>query len=85
MPGSAHPSVSNAFSGGSSGFVVVTAPFSVIPQAEMHLYATDLNSMTQGRATFSHRFRGYEEVPPDAAQKIIAESAKQREEVLAEA
>jgi elongation factor G len=57
----------------------------VIPQAEMHLYATDLSSMTQGRATFSHRFRGYEEVPPDAAQKIIAESAKHREEVLAEA
>ena len=57
----------------------------VIPQAELHLYATDLSSMTQGRATFSRKFRGYEEVPPDAAQKIIAESAKQREEVLAEA
>ena len=57
----------------------------VIPQAELHLYATDLSSTTQGRATFSRKFRGYEEVPPDAAQKIIAESAKQREEVLAEA
>jgi elongation factor G len=55
----------------------------LIPQAELHLYATELNSMTHGRATFSRRFRGYEEVPPDAAQRIIAESSK--EEVLAEA
>ncbi|HXY29980.1 MAG TPA: elongation factor G [Gemmatimonadaceae bacterium] len=57
----------------------------VVPQAELHLYATDLNSMTHGHATFSHKFRGYEEVPPEAAQKIIAESSKSREEVLAEA
>jgi elongation factor G len=56
----------------------------VVPQAELHLYATDLNSMTHGRATFSRRFRGYEEVPPEAAQKIIAESSKAKEEVLAE-
>ena len=57
----------------------------IIPQAELHLYATDLSSMTHGRATFSRRFRGYEEVPAEAAQKIIAEASKQREEVLAEA
>jgi elongation factor G len=56
----------------------------VVPQAELHLYATDLNSMTHGRATFTRRFRGYEEVPPDAAQRIIAESSKAKEEVLAE-
>jgi translation elongation factor EF-G len=40
--------------------------------------------MTHGRATFTRRFRGYEEVPPDAAQRIIAESSKAKEEVLAE-
>jgi elongation factor G len=56
----------------------------MIPQAELHLYATDLSSMTHGRATFTKRFRGYEEVPAEFAQKIIAESAKS-EEVLAEA
>ncbi|HJU88915.1 MAG TPA: elongation factor G [Gemmatimonadaceae bacterium] len=56
----------------------------VVPQAELHLYATDLNSMTHGRATFARKFRGYEEAPPDAAQKIIAESSKAKEEVLAE-
>jgi len=55
----------------------------MVPQAELHLYATDLNSMTHGRASFTRRFRGYEEVPPDAAHKIAAESS--REEVLAEA
>jgi elongation factor G len=55
----------------------------MIPQAELHLYATELNSMTHGRATFTRRFRGYEEVPPEVAQKVIAEAAK--EEVLAEA
>jgi translation elongation factor EF-G len=38
--------------------------------------------MTRGYATFTHRFRGYEEVPPDAAQRIAAEN---REEVMAEA
>jgi len=57
----------------------------VIPQAELHLYATDLSSMTHGHATFTRRFRGYEEVPGEHAQKVIAESAKKTEEVLAEA
>jgi elongation factor G len=57
----------------------------VIPQAEMHLYATQLSSMTRGYATFTRRFRGYEEVPPEVAQRVIAESAKTKEEVLAEA
>jgi elongation factor G len=56
----------------------------LIPQAELHLYATDLSSMTHGRAGFTRKFRGYEEVPSDHAQKIIAESSK-KEEVLAEA
>jgi len=56
----------------------------IVPQAELHLYATDLNSMTHGHATFSRRFRGYEEVPPDVAQKVIAESGKKTEEELEE-
>jgi len=57
----------------------------VIPQAELHLYATDLSSKTHGHATFTRKFRGYEEVPAEQAQKIIAESSKKHEEVLAEA
>ncbi len=57
----------------------------VIPQAELHLYATDLSSMTHGRAMFSRRFRGYEEMPAEAAQKVIAESPKGAAEELVEA
>jgi elongation factor G len=48
----------------------------VVPQAELHLYATDLHSMTHGRGTFVRRFHGYEQMPGDAAQKVIEESAK---------
>jgi elongation factor G len=55
----------------------------LVPQAELHLYATDLSSMTHGHASYTRRFRGYEEVPGDVAHKIAAES--NREEVLAEA
>ncbi len=55
----------------------------VIPQAELHMYASALQSMTQGRAMFIHRFHGYEEMPPDAAQRVIAESSKEHEEALA--
>ena len=55
----------------------------VIPQAELYMYASSLQSMTQGRATFTRRFRGYEEMPTDAAQRVISESAKEHEEALA--
>jgi elongation factor G len=55
----------------------------VVPQAELHMYASALQSMTQGRATFTHRFRGYEEMPGEAAQRVIAESSKEQEEPVA--
>src|SRR5688572_580255 len=45
----------------------------VVPQAELHLYATNLHSLTHGHATFVRRFSGYEQVPPETAHKIIAE------------
>jgi elongation factor G len=48
----------------------------VVPQAELHLYATHLQSMTHGRASYSRRFRGYDEVPADAARQIIAAATK---------
>ena len=53
----------------------------VVPQGEMHLYATDLFSKTHGHGTFVQRFRGYEQVPPDAAHKIISESRGMKEAV----
>jgi elongation factor G len=52
----------------------------IVPQGELHLYATQLQSMTHGHARYSRRFRGYEEMPADAAQRVIAEAAKTREQ-----
>jgi elongation factor G len=48
----------------------------VVPQSELHLYASALQSMTHGRATFRRVFRGYEEMPPDAAQRVVQEVSK---------
>ncbi|MBZ5700603.1 MAG: elongation factor G [Acidobacteriia bacterium] len=48
-----------------------------VPLAEMLSYATDLTSMTQGRATYSMEFSHYDYVPPELAEKVIAaEKAK---------
>jgi elongation factor G len=43
-----------------------------VPLAEMFGYATDLRSMTQGRATYSMEFDHYQEVPKQLADSIIA-------------
>jgi elongation factor G len=43
-----------------------------VPLAEMFGYATDLRSMTQGRATFSMQFDRYEAVPASIAETIVA-------------
>ena len=51
----------------------------LVPQGELHLFATDLQSKTHGRATFTRRFHGYEQVPGEASQKLIAAAAKERE------
>jgi elongation factor G len=48
----------------------------VVPQSELHLYASALQSMTHGRAMFRRHFRGYEEMPSDAAQRVVAEVTK---------
>ena len=48
----------------------------LVPLAEMFGYATDLRSMTQGRATYIMKFIHYEEVPPNVAEQIIGERNK---------
>ena len=48
----------------------------VVPQSELHLYASALQSMTHGRASFHRHFRGYEEMPSDAAQRVVDEAAR---------
>ena len=47
---------------------VVTAH---VPLSEMFGYATDVRSMTQGRATYTMQFDKYEEVPPNIAEKVV--------------
>jgi elongation factor G len=42
-----------------------------VPLAEMFGYATDLRSMTQGRATFTMQFDRYEEVPATISTEIV--------------
>lgn len=42
-----------------------------VPLSEMFGYATQLRSMTEGRASYSMEFERYEEVPASVAQKII--------------
>ncbi len=50
------------------------------PLGELFKYATDLRSMTQGRASFITQHSHYEEVPSNVADPIIAAAAKKEEE-----
>jgi len=43
----------------------------IVPLSEMFGYATDLRSMTQGRADFTMQFERYEEVPQSIASEIV--------------
>ena len=57
---------------GRRGNAVVVSAF--VPLAEMFGYATDLRSMTQGRASYSMQFSHYEPVPSQVAEAIVAKS-----------
>jgi elongation factor G len=46
----------------------------VVPLATMFGYATDLRSMTQGRATYTMHFGEYQEVPRQIADEIVAKA-----------
>jgi elongation factor G len=46
-----------------------------VPLATMFGYATELRSMTQGRATYTMQFARYEEVPTSLAEEIVAKVA----------
>ncbi|MFI5207802.1 MAG: elongation factor G [Gemmatimonadales bacterium] len=52
----------------------------IVPEAELYKYATQLHSITHGRATYTAKFRQYNEVPPDVAKKIVDEYQKERKE-----
>lgn len=49
-----------------------------VPMAEMLTYANDLTSMTQGRGSFTMEFSHYDFVPHQIAEKVIAQSQKER-------
>jgi elongation factor G len=50
-----------------------------VPESEIHLYATQLQSLTHGRAKFTRRFKQYEEMPSEAAQRVIAAHGEEKE------
>jgi len=50
------------------------------PLAELHKYAIDLRSMTQGRGQFTMEFDHYEEVPAPVAKPIIEAAAVNRKD-----
>ncbi|HEY7716483.1 MAG TPA: elongation factor G [Candidatus Binatia bacterium] len=53
-----------------------------VPLAQMFGYATDLRSMTQGRATYTMQFSHYEPVPAAVAEGIIAKFEGKSEEAV---
>ena len=54
----------------------------LVPQAELHLYATDLQSLTHGHATFTRRFHGYEPMPAEAANQVIEGAAREQQDAV---
>lgn len=51
-----------------------------VPMAEVLEYAPDLTRITSGRGDFTMSFSHYEEVPPQIAERIIAQAKKEGEE-----
>ena len=47
-----------------------------VPLAEMFGYATNLRSLTQGRATYTMEFKHYSEAPKNVADEVIARSGQ---------
>ncbi|MCR9245336.1 MAG: elongation factor G [bacterium] len=53
----------------------ISAVTGKVPLAEMFQYSTTLRSLTQGRGTYSMEPASYEAVPPNIADKILADAA----------
>jgi elongation factor G len=47
-----------------------------VPLSQMFGYATDLRSMTQGRATYSMEFDHYAPVPQNIADELTAKARR---------
>ena len=55
----------------------------LVPEADLDRYATALHSITHGRGTYRQKFHAYEQVPPEAAQRVIEARKKEQEEAKA--
>jgi elongation factor G len=47
-----------------------------VPLSEMFGYATDLRSLTQGRGTFTMKFKQYAQVPPKISHEILSKMGR---------
>jgi elongation factor G len=54
----------------------ISAVTGKVPLAEMFQYSTMLRSLTQGRGTYTMEPAAYEAVPPNIAEKVLADIAK---------
>ncbi|MBL8749382.1 MAG: elongation factor G [Planctomycetes bacterium] len=54
----------------------ISAVTGKVPLAEMFQYSTTLRSLTQGRGTYTMEPASYEPVPPNIAEKVLAEVVK---------
>ncbi len=50
-----------------------------VPEAELFQYTSTLKSLTQARGSFTQTFEGYEPVPRDVQEKVMAESREEEE------
>jgi elongation factor G len=55
----------------------------LVPEADLDRYATALHSITHGRGTYRQKFHAYEQVPPEAALRVIEARKKELEEAKA--
>jgi len=46
-----------------------------VPLSEMFGYATDLRSLSQGRANYSMQFAAYEQAPKSVETEVVAKAA----------
>lgn len=47
-----------------------------VPLAELYKYSTSLRSLTHGKGMHTRSFSGYEPVPSDITQKLVADAEK---------
>jgi len=51
-----------------------------VPLAELYKYSTSLRSLTHGKGVHTREFSGYEPVPADVTEKVVAEAETRRAE-----